>query len=219
VKDGYLGSVSESQSRVLGSVAHSLDYLNDMVKHYLDLSRLEKGELKPHKRPVSLQAEVVEPILSGLAPAVEEKQMHVISCLPADLTADADPCLLRIVYENLLSNAVRYGREGGSIQLAGERKEDLLSLVVFNEGDGVPADKINSLFKKFSRIDNIRNAREKGTGLGLFICKEIIEEHGGSINAESQEGEWTKFTFTLPAAAATSQPPSSTSITQRVSSS
>ncbi len=206
VKDGYLGPVSESQARVLGSVAHSLDYLNDMVKHYLDLSRLEKGELTPHRRRVRIKAEVVEPILSGLGPAVAEKQMVVTSCLADDLTADADPSLLRIVYENLLSNAVRYGREGGSIQLAGEQTNGTVKLVVYNDGDGVPADKINRLFKKFSRIDNIRNAREKGTELGLFICKEIIDQHGGSINAESKEGEWTRFTFTLPAEASVGQP-------------
>lgn len=206
VKDGYLGPISESQGRVLSSVGHSLDYLDDMIKHYLDLSRLEKGELKPHRRAVGIKAEVIEPILSGLGPAVEEKQMRVVSSVPGDLVADVDPSQLRIVYENLLSNAVRYGREGGLIQLAGEQFNGTVRLVVQNEGDGVPADKIDRLFKKFSRIDGSPQAREKGTGLGLFICKEIIEQHGGSINAESKEGEWTRFTFTLPAEAAVERP-------------
>jgi signal transduction histidine kinase len=69
---------------------------------------------------------------------------------------------------------------------------------VLNDSAGIPSEKIPLLFKKFSRLDDPEYAGKKGTGLGLFICKEIIEKHGGEIWADSQIGKWVKFSFTLP---------------------
>ena len=69
---------------------------------------------------------------------------------------------------------------------------------VSNEGEGVPQEEMGLLFQKFSRIPHPAHQGKKGTGLGLYICKEIVEKHGGNISAESEEGEWIKFIFTFP---------------------
>jgi len=198
VKDGYLGEVTDAQEKSLDSVARSLDYFQEMIKNYLDLSRLEKGELEAHRQSVHLRSQVVEPVLEGLSKSLEERNMEVVDNLPDDLEVYADSDLLRVVYDNLLSNAIKYGDEGGIVELDGHLEDDRVTLSVYNEGQGIPPEQMPRLFKKFSRLDSPEHAKEKGTGLGLFICREIIEEHGGRIWADSEEGEWVRFSFTLP---------------------
>ncbi|MFC2165420.1 cache domain-containing protein [Acidobacteriota bacterium] len=198
VKDGYLGEITEAQEKGLASVAKSLDYFQDMIKNYLDLSRLEKGELKVDKKKILLKSEVIDPILAGLEREMSEKNIKVENHVFEDTELFADRDLLRIVYDNLLSNAIKYGREGGVIRLDGKEDKSWFTLSVFNEGQGIPKDKIGRLFKKFSRIDITDSPSKKGTGLGLYICKEIIENHGGEIWVESQVGSWAKFVFSLP---------------------
>jgi signal transduction histidine kinase len=171
-----------------------------MIANYLDLSRLEKGELIVNSARIDLHTDVVKPALDSFARAIDEKKMVLDNRVPEAMTLNADRNLLRIVYDNLLSNAIKYGREGGKIVLDAQPTGDgQIVLSVCNEGNGIPPDKLPQLFKKFSRLTNPEYARKKGTGLGLYICKEIVEKHGGKIWAESQVGAWTKFVFSLPA--------------------
>lgn len=198
VKDGYLGELNPAQKKSLETVAKSLDYFQDMVRNYLDLSRLEQGELNVVKRPLELRKAVVEPALESLDRQLQERRMVVDNRIPPTLMVNADPTLVRIVYDDLLSNAVKYGREGGVILLDAEASDDFVTLSVRNEGEGIPPEKKAQLFKRFSRLDTPGATGKKGTGLGLFICKEIVEKHGGKIWVDSKSGEWVKFSFTLP---------------------
>lgn len=198
VKDGYLGELTPLQKKSLGSVARSLDYFYDMIKNYLDLSRLESGDFVVEKRQVSLLADVITPVLETLERELEEWQMRVECRIPDDVVLTVDPNLLRIVYDNLLSNALKYGREGGAIVLDAQDARDQVILSVRNDSSGIPAEKLSLLFKKFSRLDTPEYAGRKGSGLGLYICKEIVEKMGGEIWAESKMGEWVKFSFALP---------------------
>jgi two-component system NtrC family sensor kinase len=198
VRDGYLGELSEAQARSLASVAQSLEYFQDMIKNYLDLSRVEKGELEAHRQELALHSQVVEPVLESLEQGIEDRRMHLVNDIPNDFQVYADSNLLRIVYDNLLSNAIKYGAQGGKIRLDARRDEDEVTLKVFNEGKGIPPAEMPKLFEKFSRLESPEYARKRGTGLGLYICREIVEEHGGRIWADSEEGEWVRFSFTLP---------------------
>ena len=199
VKDGYLGEISPAQENSLESVALSLDYFHDMIKNYLDLSRLEKGELEVNKRRVAVNAQVVLPVLDGLGRALEERHLAVENRVPDDLILNADGDLLRIVFDNFLSNAVKYGEEGGAIVLDARRDDGRVTLSVRNDSEaGIPPDKLPLLFEKFRRLDSPEYAGKKGTGLGLYICKEIVEKQGGEIWADSEVGEWVEFSFALP---------------------
>jgi signal transduction histidine kinase len=198
VKDGFLGALNPSQQSSLEMTAQSLDYFQDMIKNYLDLSRLEKGELAVNRSQVFLQSQVVEPILQGFRRELEEKQILVEENVPDSIVLNADGSLLKIVYDNLLSNAVKYGREGGKINLDVYENGSQVTLSVCNDSAGIPPEKIPLLFKKFSRLDSPEYAGKKGTGLGLYICREIVEKHGGEIWVDSKVGEWVKFSFTLP---------------------
>ena len=124
--------------------------------------------------------------------------MVVDNRIREDTVVTADGNLLTIVYDNLLTNAIKYGRQGGSIVLETEDGSTQEVLVVRNEGEGIPPEKMPLLFRKFSRLDGPACAGKRGTGLGLYICKEIVEKHGGRIWADSKMGEWSEFSFTLP---------------------
>ena len=200
VKDGYVGDLTEAQEESLASVAKSLDYFQEMIKNYLDLSRLEKGELEVHARVITLYPQIIAPVLESLQQGLEQKGMRVVNQIPENLRVHADGNLLRVVYDNLLSNAIKYGEEGGKIELSADRGGEAVTLSVLNEGQGIPSDKMPHLFQKFSRLDSPEHSKEKGTGLGLYICREIVEKHGGEIWADSEKGEWVRFSFTLPRA-------------------
>jgi len=206
VKDGYLGELNPAQKKSLETVARSLDYFQDMVRNYLDLSRLEQGELKVTKRRLELRKAVVEPALESLERQLQERRMALDNRISPALIVNADPTLIRIVYDDLLSNAVKYGREGGTILLEAEESDDGVTLNVRNDGEGIPAEKKSQLFQRFSRLDTPSATGKKGTGLGLYICKEIVEKHGGKIWADSKSGEWVKFSFTLPNGIHNTQP-------------
>ena len=198
VMDGYLGEISPAQTRSLQSVAQSLAYFQDMIRDYLDLSRLEKGELEVSKTHFPLHMRVVGPVLAGLAGELQQRQMAIEDQIPPGKVVYADAGLLRIVYDNLLSNAVKYGLERGTILLEAQENATHLILAVRNDSSGIPPDKLPMLFRKFSRLDSPEHLGKRGTGLGLFVCKEIVEKHGGQIWAESEMGEWVKFSFSLP---------------------
>lgn len=198
VKDGYLGAVNPAQQKSLDSVAQSLDYFHDMVKNYLDLSRLEKGELEVVKQEVPLHAHVVRPVLEGLERAMRERRMVIQDRIPDDVFLKTDGNLLRIVYDNLLSNALKYGREGGTIVLDLSENHTQVVLSVRNDGAGIPPEQMPRLFEKFSRLDTPECVTQKGSGLGLYICKEIVRKLGGEIRADSKAGEWVRFSFSVP---------------------
>ena len=107
--------------------------------------------------------------------------------------------MTREVFENLISNGIKYGRDGGPLRLAATAAGEWIEFSVRNEGTGIPADKTAVIFEKFTRLETDQTIRrQKGTGLGLFITKHIVAAHGGHISVESKAGEWVEFRFTLP---------------------
>jgi signal transduction histidine kinase len=197
VKDGYLGEINEKQLKSLNSVAESLDYFKDLIKNYLDLSRLEKGEYIVQRQNILLKSAVIDPILQQFTEEFKSRHISIDLGVHDDTKVDADPDLLRIVYDNLISNAVKYGKDGGIIRLREKIVDGKFVFSVYNEGVGIPKEKMILLFKKFSRIYRAEHAGKRGTGLGLYSCREIIKKHGGTIWAESEPGKWVEFSFEI----------------------
>jgi len=113
--------------------------------------------------------------------------------MPADIN------LMRVVYENLLGNAIKYDKEGGNIKISATRTESgKIQLVVWNDGSPIEPQIITSLFHRFRRYDTKTPEGKKGAGLGLFIVRRIIELHGGEINIQSTPESGTSFIITIP---------------------
>lgn len=194
--DGYVGDMTPPQFEALGDVLAGVNRAEEMILNYLNLSRIEKGELQVRARPVLVDAEVMQSVLRDLRGRFEAKSMRVENELPTDLVVYADPSLLQVVYENLLGNAVKYGREEGLVRVWAKQGEAYVELHVWNDGPGVPADQMAQLFRKFSRVHE--SVAEWGTGLGLFVAREIVARHGGDLRVEGEYGAWIDLIVRLP---------------------
>lgn len=205
VLKGYLvmmqnGLSADQQRQAVAAMLRNVNALTTMSQKYLQLSKIESGELTVHPEQVKVYEEVLQPILEDEKPQLEIKGMTVeIENEDAfrHLEIAADPTLLRIVYSNLITNAIKYGRPNGHIFCGFAADEESYRFHVRNEGMGIPADKLEAVFEKFMRLEGAAK-KQRGTGLGLFNSREIIRRHGGDMWAESVEGEWADFIFTLP---------------------
>jgi signal transduction histidine kinase len=115
-----------------------------------------------------------------------------VNC-PAELEVFADPELLRVALNNLLTNAAKYGREGGRAFVEARTEGGIVTVSVRNEGDGFPPEEAANLFEKFYRLKNENTYTKRGSGLGLYTVKSIAELHGGRVLAESEPGAWAAF--------------------------
>jgi len=124
--------------------------------------------------------------------------MRITTNIPDPYEIKADPDLLRIIMENLLSNAIKYGKDQGKMRIEATESDKDWQMSVWNEGEGIPADQFGNLFSRFTRLKTEKSKRERGSGLGLFITKEMVERQGGHIWVESKLDQWTRFSFVLP---------------------
>ncbi len=197
---GYLGELSSTQQLKLQRLIHKGEYLLELVREYLDLARVEGKELRAEfKSNVRLEADVVAPSIELVRPQLEERRMQieVDSSQTPKAMADCDPTLLRIVLVNLLTNAARYGRDGGRVVVRLSAERTRVTIRVWNEGPGFTAADKAKLFRRFSRIKREGDPR-RGSGLGLYNSWRIIQLHHGRIRANSAPGDWAEFTVELP---------------------
>jgi two-component system phosphate regulon sensor histidine kinase PhoR len=169
-----------------------------LVNDLLDISKIESEGLKLNLQSVSL-ADVVAEVVIALGKQLEAKGQHLIVDVPIDLPevmADRDRMVQ--VVTNLLDNAHKYTPGGGTISIQGRQADAHLELEVHDSGIGISAPDQDRLFKRFFRADNAVRTQERGAGLGLTICREIIERHGGEIQIESKLGRGSTFRIVLP---------------------
>ncbi len=205
---GYLGDLTEVQLTKLEGMARKGRYLLGLVNEYLDLARVEGGELQTDVRSrVNVNVDVVEAAVEIVRPQLDAHGVNLVTELPVEPVplVCCDPTLLRIVLVNLLDNAVKYGNEGGEVRLsvkltpARRGSSAKLKVGVWNEGPGFSQGQKNKLFRRFSRLDDPALKTRRGTGVGLYNAWRIIQLHKGRITAESKQGEWAKFCFEIPA--------------------
>lgn len=196
---GYLGELSDPQQEKLRAMVRKGRYLLSLVKEYLDLARIEGGDLQLTPREADLVDDVIAPAGDVVAAQVAEKSIDLtLDVPPAGLPATCDPDLLQVVVVNLLTNAVKYGREGGVVRCKARSDDDGVEVSVWNEGPGFSPDERHKLFKKFSRLSDPALRKSKGTGVGLYTSWRIVNLHGGRIDARSRQGEWAEFSFRIP---------------------
>lgn len=196
--DGVTGPMAESQHKLAATIVRNCEYLEDMVKNYLDLSRIEKGELEVHPQEVDLLDELVVPAIEQLSQQAETRRIRVCCDVPCGVIVRVDPELTRIALSNYLSNAIKYGRERSRIEIRARQYNTQVRLSVWNEGAGFSPEQRDKLFRKFGRLSDPQTKRQKGSGLGLYLVREIVERHGGRVGATSEPEHWAEFWLTLP---------------------
>jgi signal transduction histidine kinase len=174
--------------------------LGQMINDFLDLARLESGRTYIAQEPVNM-IKIVNETLTILQPQATERQISIALQVPETLpTLIGDPVRLKQVMVNLVSNAVKYNREGGRVDIEVQIREDELNVAVKDTGRGIAEEDLPHIFEKFYRVDDSeqQEPQAKGTGLGLSIAKHIVEVHGGTISVQSVQGQGSAFAFALP---------------------
>jgi len=185
-------------NRFLQNIIKHTDRLTFLIEDLLTISKLESGRLQFNLQPVDLH-EVVGRVLDDLKTRAAEKKVQLINEIPSPFVARADADRLQQVFFNLVDNAIKYGRPGGTVIIRAEWKQpSVVRLSVQDDGPGIPPEARERIFERFYRLDKARSRDQGGTGLGLSIVKHIVQRHGGRIWVESQPGKGANFIFTLP---------------------
>jgi signal transduction histidine kinase len=197
--DGYLGDLQPKQAQKLERLIGKGSHLLELIRVYLDLARMEGGDLVLRPRLSAFIEEVVDPAVDLVQPQLQARHMVLERLYPdGPEPIQCDPDLLQIVLVNLLGNAVKYGQEGGRIRLTVERLVDELRVTVWNQGPGFPPEERARLFRKFSRLHAPELRERKGSGVGLYTTWRIVNMHKGHIDARSDYGKWAEFTVEIP---------------------
>ena len=187
----------EVATKFLQTIDRNARRLDLLIQDLLTISALESGRIAMNPHPVALQP-VVDRGFADLKSQADARKVTLINQLP-NFMAQADETRVEQVLSNLLENAVKYGREGGTV-IVGGREVDNRNLEIFvgDDGPGVPIEARERVFERFYRVDKARSREQGGTGLGLAIVKHIVQAHGGRVWLESEPGKGATFFFTLP---------------------
>ncbi|MCP5095684.1 MAG: response regulator [Chloroflexi bacterium] len=200
LQEEVYGALNEKQIGSLRSIEESGRHLLSLINDILDLSKVEAGKLELEIRPVSVDS-VCQSSLRLIKQNAHKKRLKVSSTYDSVVnTVQADERRVKQILVNLLSNAVKFTMEGGEIglEVVGDREKKLAHFTVWDDGIGISKDDISRLFRPFVQLDS-RLAREyAGTGLGLSLVYRMVELHGGSVSVESELGNGSRFTISLP---------------------
>ncbi len=192
LSDGTLGALDDEQNEVVSLILRDVERFREMVRNYLNISRLEKGTLKYNPETVDMRIDVVDPVVRRLQSRFDHRGLALEWEWTQQAVVTVDTELMDICYSNLLVNALKYGKDW--IRITARRAEECWVFGVQNGGSPIPADKIHLLFKKFSRLVK----SDDGAGLGLYLVRKILEQHGGEVWCESNADKGTTFFLRIP---------------------
>lgn len=210
LNSGILGKTENKQSEYFKILKENLERMQKLVSELLTVSRIEATKLVLKKEAFSME-NMVRDLVSEFAPISKSSHVKIEVALDGDIPkVCGDPFQILQVVENLLYNAVRYigfasdnaasGKESGKVCVRLYAKGKYVYCQVHDNGIGIPKEDQKYIFQKFFRAENVRRYQTGGSGLGLYIAKNIVERSGGKIGFESREGEGTTFWFRMPAA-------------------
>lgn len=196
--DSYQDKIDPKLMDFFFVVNSSVQQTYTLLENLLTWAQIQNGTIPFNPQPYNLFTIVDNNINLVLAKA-SDKKLNIRNLLPAELISEFDTYMVDAVIRNLLSNAIKFTNDGGTIVISGSKKSNLIEIAISDTGIGMSQKNQEHLF----RIDVKHKTKEgtngeKGSGLGLILCKEFIEKHGGKVSIESEIGKGTKFIFTLP---------------------
>ena len=190
--------LSEKQKKYVRIIEKSASQLEEMINRMLEVTRIETGKVELALEHVSI-AEIVEEVLERTKPQVDAKKQAVSTVVPEGIEVEGDKQKITAIFDNLISNAIRYTGEKGRIDIMVEDRKDEgdIRVCVADTGAGIPEEQLPRIFERFYTVST-SSARKGGLGLGLAIVKGYTELHGGRVWVTSELGKGSKFWFTLP---------------------
>ncbi len=170
-----------------------------LLENLLTWSRLQRGKIEYVPQQVDLK-EIIVRSVELLAPTAEHKQITLRNLLQEKVKIYADPNMIDTVVRNLASNALKFTHSGGTVEILVQTNENDVEVSITDSGIGIAQEHLPKLFRIETKFKRLGTVREKGTGLGLILCKEFVERHGGRIWVESEVDKGSRFKFTLPTA-------------------
>lgn len=198
--DGILdGTIPpEMERHYLEIVSTETKRLSRLVRTLLDISRMESGEYKLHLCEFDISETLRRTVLS-FEQRIEEKELDLTLDLPEGtmmISGDSD-AISRVAY-NLCDNAVKFSNRGGYLKISLRERGDFVEFTVRNSGNGIAAGDLQSVFERFYKADKSRGLDKSGLGLGLYIVKSLVDQHGGVVTVNSEEGSYCEFRVSLP---------------------
>ena len=195
---GYFGNLTQEQQKVLETIQRNCQYLEDIIRCYIDLSKMELDGIDVPKQKIDFVEQVVRPVVETPEYRDNLKKMRLQVDFAAAPQIMGDTNLLKIVVNNLLNNAIKYGYADTDIRIRVSQENDQAVFSIANEGVGISREDIEKrLFKRFERLKQRGSEGVKGSGLGLYICKVIADKHEGRLEAVSTLGKCAQFDLRL----------------------
>ncbi|MFA5932817.1 MAG: PAS domain-containing sensor histidine kinase [Microgenomates group bacterium] len=203
LKSSITPKLNSEEKEFLDSTIIGADRMGFLIENLLNLSKVEKGELKVNLKPIDIE-NIIQQTIEGLLPNAREKNMKITvgeSQKPYPVIL-GDTSLLVEAFSNIIGNGIKYSDPGGQVTIELEKQPEGISIHVSDKGKGIAPDMIPRLFQKFYGATKSLTELSSGLGLGLFISKSIIDAHKGNININSLEGKGTTVSIFLPTSAA-----------------
>jgi len=200
LREGYAGKVTPRQKKLLNEAYNSNERQLAIIDEILHVARIDTGRLILQKERVKIRG-IIDLILREQAKAIKDKSQKILTSFPQKIIyAYGDPQYVRMAIENIISNAIKYTPEKGLITIKIKRASENVAVIVTDTGVGIDKNDLGMLFQKFSRIPNELSRQTAGSGVGLYIAKQLIDLHDGRIEVTSEPGKGTTFTILLPLA-------------------
>ncbi|HZY25886.1 MAG TPA: ATP-binding protein, partial [Bacteroidales bacterium] len=168
-----------------------------LLENLLEWANSQRGKISFTPVPINI-SEIIKEEFSMLDDMAKDKNIELKSNVPEKITIDADKNMIRTILRNLITNAIKFTHKNGKVEVNAITYKNHLEISVSDNGVGMSKDIMEKLFKIDANLSSRGTENERGTGLGLFLCKEFVEKHGGRIWAESEEGKGSTFKFLLP---------------------
>lgn len=190
--------LTDTTTKYFEKVNNNIERMASLINDFLNVSKLELGTFAAEKQFINLR-QFIDAALDEFADKVEQKFIKIERIeLPSEFSFNTDVRLIQIIISNLLSNAVKYVNESGTIWVTTNTQEHRLVIQIADNGIGIPENEIGDLFTKFYRASNAKQRQTQGTGLGLYIVKQAVEQLGGTISVMSNADKGAAFTVSLP---------------------